>query len=65
MPKRLIKRKKTALKMNSIDKVNDLLDNQDQYPEKRVRREKKERGLYERTSDVHIITEDNKMLLND
>ena len=35
-------------------------------PEREVRVEKKEQGLYERTKESTIlITEDNKMILND
>ncbi|MCD8207344.1 MAG: hypothetical protein LUD72_05365 [Bacteroidales bacterium] len=44
-----------------IDRVSDILD----LPEKKVKKEKKERGLYEREEKVTLITEDNKFILTD
>lgn len=46
---------------SKFEKLNGMLNG---YPEKKVKKERKERGLYERT-DVQLITEDNKMVLND
>lgn len=53
---------------SKIDKVNGILDGkaESQYPERQVRIEKKDKGLYERTENSAIlITEDNKVMLND
>lgn len=47
-------------------KAQELLGMESQIPQPTVRYEKKERGLYERTSkDTILITEDNKVMLND
>lgn len=47
------------------DKINDVLD-ASKMPKRKVKVEKKDKGLYERTEESAIlITEDNKMLLND
>lgn len=48
-----------------LNKVQDILGVSD-IPENRVKVEKKERGLYEKTTESTILlTEDNKMMLND
>jgi hypothetical protein len=48
-----------------LNKVQDILGVSD-MPENRVKVEKKEKGLYEKTSESTILlTEDNKMMLND
>ncbi len=48
-----------------VDKVKNILDNQN-IPERIIKVEKKEKGLYERTQDsVILLTEDNKMMLTD
>lgn len=50
-----------------IDRLNGILDGEgEQIPERKVKVEKKERGLYERTENSTIlITEDNKIMLTD
>lgn len=46
-------------------KVNNILNGQN-IPEKKVKVIKKDKGLYERTSNSTIlITEDNKLMLTD
>lgn len=52
---------------NTIDRLNSIIDGCGcEYPERKVKREKKDRGLYERTENSTIlITEDNKFMLND
>ena len=48
-----------------LNKVQDILGVSD-IPENRVKVEKKEKGLYEKTTESTILlTEDNKMMLND
>ena len=48
-----------------LNKVQDVLGVSD-MPENRVKVEKKEKGLYEKTTESTILlTEDNKMMLND
>lgn len=48
-----------------INKINDVLDTE-KLPKRKVKIEKKDKGLIERTENSTIlITEDNKMLLND
>lgn len=47
-----------------LKKIEDIMGTK--APKKKVKREKKDRGLIERTeSSMVILTEDNKMLLND
>ena len=42
------------------------MENNTEFPSRPVKVEKKERGLYERAKESTIIlTEDNKMILND
>ena len=48
-----------------LNKVQDILGVSD-MPENRVKVERKEKGLYEKTTESTILlTEDNKMMLND
>lgn len=48
-----------------LNKVQDILG-ANEFPENRVKVEKKEKGLYEKTTESTILlTEDNKMMLND
>lgn len=61
-------KKQTYLTMENrtIDAINNILDSEITYPERKVKVEKKEKGLYERTENSTIlITEDNKFMLND
>ena len=55
--------------MDNVDmkQVDALLHNEEpKLPKRKVKVEKKDRGLYERTENSRVIlTEDNKMLLND
>lgn len=48
---------------DTLKEIENALENETK-PKKRVRVEKKEKGLVERTDTV-LLTEDNKMLLND
>lgn len=58
--------KKEEIIMNDkINKIDEVL-NTDKLPKRKVKVEKKDKGLFERTENSAIlITEDNKMLLND
>lgn len=48
-----------------VNNVQNILGT-DQLPERKVKIEKKEKGLYERTKDsALLLTEDNKILLTD
>lgn len=50
---------------NKINEINDVLSG-DKAPKRKVKVEKKDKGLFERTENSTVlITEDNKMLLND
>ena len=55
--------------MNNVDmnQVDALLQaEEEKLPKRKVKVEKKEKGLFERTENSRVIlTEDNKMLLND
>lgn len=54
--------------MNNIEisQVDALLQSEDNKPKRKVKIEKKEKGLIEHADNTRIIlTEDNKMLLND
>lgn len=55
------------METDTINRLNGIIDGKGQeYPEIKVKKEKKERGLYERTENSTIlITEDNKFMLND
>ena len=49
-----------------IEKIEEILTTADKLPKRKVKVEKKDKGLIERTENSTIlITEDNKMLLND
>ena len=51
--------------MNKFDKVDSILNGKE-LPKKRVKIEKAEKGLFERTDDSTILlTEDNKLMLTD
>ena len=51
--------------MNKLDNVKNILYSND-IPERPVKVEKKEKGLFERSQkDVILITEDNKVMLTD
>lgn len=50
----------------NLEKVKALVGEEVTIPKRRVKREKKDKGLIERTDGSEILlTEDNKMLLND
>lgn len=50
----------------NLEKVKALVGDDVEVPKRRVKREKKDKGLIERTTGSEILlTEDNKMLLND
>lgn len=50
----------------NLEKVKALVGEETSVPKRRVKREKKDKGLIERTTGSEILlTEDNKMLLND
>ena len=50
---------------SKLNKVQDILGC-DEMPENPIRVEKKERGLYKKTDESTILlTEDNKIMLND
>jgi hypothetical protein len=59
---------KTYKAMNDnkvLDNVKNILDNEN-LPERKVKVMKKDKGLYERTSNSTILlTEDNKLMLTD
>ena len=60
------KQPKEDEKMNNIEKLKKIVGEETKIPEKKVKREKKEKGLIERTEEsTLLITEDNKILLND
>ena len=51
---------------NKLEKINSILDKDKDYPEKKVKIERKDKGLFERTTESTILlTEDNKILLTD
>lgn len=58
---------KNDTEMNdNVDKLKDALGITAKTPKRRVKVEKKDKGLIERTEESTIlITEDNKMVLND
>ena len=64
-----INKTEDMISQKDIDKINDILDDyqEDKKSKKnRVKIEKKEKGIIERTEDSRIILdENNKMLLND
>lgn len=60
------KERKEEIAMNDkIEKIEAVLD-VEKAPKRKVKVEKKDKGLFERTENSTILlTEDNKMLLND
>lgn len=51
---------------NNINKLKAIVGSETKLPKRRVKVEKKDKGLFERTENSTIlITEDNKMMLND
>ena len=60
------KTKKEEDMNENLEKVKALVGPDVEVPERKVKREKKDTGLIERTEGSEILlTEDNKMLLND
>ena len=52
--------------MNNIEQLKAIVGEETKIPKRRVKVEKKHKGLIERTENSTIlITEDNKMMLND
>jgi len=52
--------------MNNIEQLKAIVGEETKIPKRRVKAEKKDKGLIERTENSTIlITEDNKMMLND
>lgn len=57
---------KTDMSDKNLEKVKALVGEDVTVPKRKVKREKKDKGLIERTEGSEILlTEDNKMLLND
>lgn len=53
-------------KMENLEKVKELVGKDTKIPKRKVRVEKKDKGLIERTEESTILlTEDNKMMLTD
>lgn len=51
---------------DKIENINNILGDKEDLPKKKVKVEKKDKGLFERTENSTILlTEDNKMLLTD
>jgi hypothetical protein len=54
------------VKMENLQKVKELVGKDTKVPKRKVKVEKKEKGLIERTEESTILlTEDNKMMLTD
>ena len=52
--------------MNNVEQLKSIIGDDAKLPKRKVKFEKKDKGLIERTKDSTIlITEDNKMMLND
>ena len=52
--------------MNNVEQLKSIIGGDAKLPKRKVKFEKKDKGLIERTEDSTIlITEDNKMMLND
>ena len=52
--------------MNTIEQLKAIVGDDVKIPKRKVKVEKKDKGLIERTEDSTILlTEDNKMMLND
>lgn len=59
-------KKNDDMSEKNLEKVKALVGDDVTVPKRRVKREKKDKGLIERTEGSEILlTEDNKMLLND
>lgn len=57
---------KEQTEMNNIEQLKAIVGDETKVPKRKVKVEKKEKGLIERTENSTIlITEDNKMMLND
>ncbi len=55
----------SAMEKDVLNNVNNILDGTE-LPKRKVKVEKKDKGLYERTSNSTILlTEDNKLMLTD
>lgn len=51
---------------DNVEKIKEIVNNDPKYPKRKVKIEKKDKGLFERTENSTIlITEDNKMMLTD
>lgn len=63
---RVDNKSKEETKMENIEKVKKIVGENTVVPKRRVKTEKKDKGLIQRTTEsVVVINEDNKMLLND
>jgi hypothetical protein len=52
--------------MNTIEQLKSIVGDETKIPKRKVKVEKKDKGLIERTEDSTILlTEDDKMMLND
>ena len=52
--------------MNTIEQLKSIVGDETKIPKRKVKVEKKDKGLIERTEDSAILlTEDDKMMLND
>ena len=52
--------------MENLEKLKSVIGANAKVPSRKIKKEKKDKGLIERTEESTIlITEDNKMLLND
>lgn len=52
--------------MNNIEQLKTIVGDDTKIPKRKIKVEKKDKGLIERTENSTIlITEDNKMMLND
>lgn len=57
---------KEQTEMNNIEQLKAIVGDETKIPKRKVKVEKKDKGLIERTENSTIlITEDNKMMLND
>lgn len=60
------KNDKVEPNMNNIEQLKAIVGEETKIPKRKVKVEKKDKGLIERTEDSTIlITEDNKLMLND
>ena len=57
---------KENTEMNAVEQLKNIVGDDAKLPKRKVKVEKKDKGLFERTEDSTILlTEENKMLLND